>query len=956
MIGANGPQILPAHLEYLRGEGLLDATIDMAGITSVTDPEVMRAELRWETIGPKPPVPALRFSYPGTDYVRYRPDSPRVERHRDRKVKYEAPRGIPPRIYVPRDVNSAIGDPAEPLYLLEGEKKALVANQLGMAAAAAPGVNTFHQKRERQSDEGPVLHGDLGALVPRGRKTVILFDSDIDANPNVMNAAVRLASMLRAVGSDSCIAFLDSDRGQKLGLDDAYNRGGRDGQALRARVVDATRPTDPQANLVEWLAKRWRAWSLERQQLELNRAIPFACQQDPDQKAMWVNEAARLLGRKVRDLKALLKTTTFARHSQNADDEDDSDGWMGAPGFFIVADGPRAGLWKNHESKDPTPITSAPINIVAIGIAEDQTVYSAVRFKHRDREVVRRVPRLQLSSPEIIELAAHGAPVQQANRPVVQMFLQRQEQFHKHRIPEVQVFTKPGWTRDLGSYVFGRKVIGSEGWPILETGDKVLDAQEARGRIESYLDLCREARRKSPVARVFWAAGYAGPILRLIGRRSFALSVWSNSGGGKSAAQALAVSPWGRPEGLKITGDATSTAMEAALAQYRDNVLWIDDTQQTRNQQILDLLAYQVGGETGRARGTAGGGMQAIRDWVVVATISGEHPLLRAGSAKGARNRTVEFREVPFASPEFAASLHRELAQHHGHTGPSFIQGLIDRYIRPSETFRLRKTFDEFARDLADRPDETTLHIAALCLADYLAQTIVLGEPAEVAHAAALTTGREIRALARNAPDSAVDPVDAGYDAILGLISENELALEGGSQRRIGAFIEPDKVDPRESKGRRVVAIMRGPLVELARKHEFNVEEVMAGLRDRGDLIPGDSNHMTRHTSELGPQRPRAYWIVLPYAAASAETKPAQPPSPATPVKKRRSVADIVVPPKSPAAHASNPTAPGESGSDERGGLRADPADGTSGPAGTPHSSGTSHGGDGGAEGGGTNG
>ena len=125
--------------------------------------------------------------------------------------------------------------------------------------------------------------------------------------------------------------------------------------------------------------------------------------------------------------------------------------------------------------------------------------------------------------------------------------------------------------------------------------------------------------------------GYAPPLLRLLGLRSLLLSVWGPSHGGKSAGQALAMSAWGRPENLKLTGDLSTTAMEANLARCRDLITWVDDTQQTRSQALLEGMAYLVGGGAGRGRGTVTGGLRPINNWLSIGFVSGEHPLLKIG-------------------------------------------------------------------------------------------------------------------------------------------------------------------------------------------------------------------------------------------------------------------------------------------------------------------------------------
>jgi hypothetical protein len=83
---------------------------------------------------------------------------------------------------------------------------------------------------------------DMLEVPVEGRKVLILFDSDMLRNPNVQDAAQRLAEHLAGRGAEVWVAFLhDGPDGSKTGADDFFARGGTL-QELRL----LTRPYDPE--------------------------------------------------------------------------------------------------------------------------------------------------------------------------------------------------------------------------------------------------------------------------------------------------------------------------------------------------------------------------------------------------------------------------------------------------------------------------------------------------------------------------------------------------------------------------------------------------------------------------------------------------------------------------------------------------------------------------------------
>ncbi|RIK74928.1 MAG: hypothetical protein DCC68_22160 [Planctomycetota bacterium] len=120
--------LLPQHLDDLRGSGLSDATIAAARFYSETDPrEVARLLNRKrvdESLAPALVIPFFGLDGEPTDFARVKPDRPPVD-SKGKAAKYLQPSETPLRAYYPPRAIVLILNPAGPLIIVEGEKKAL---------------------------------------------------------------------------------------------------------------------------------------------------------------------------------------------------------------------------------------------------------------------------------------------------------------------------------------------------------------------------------------------------------------------------------------------------------------------------------------------------------------------------------------------------------------------------------------------------------------------------------------------------------------------------------------------------------------------------------------------------------------------------------------------------------------------------------------------------------------
>ncbi len=253
---ADTSRVLPQHLADLRKSGLTDVQIVACGFYSETDPHKVIAVLgaHLSTRGAAGYGACLVIPYFAPDgtptgYARLKPDRPRKDKKKDSKpVKYESPAGQPNRAYVPPGTRAALADAGVPLLVTEGEKKGAAADQHGFPCVALSGVWAWQLKRPKDEQGRGTgsreLIADLAAVVWKGRRVVIVFDSDIESNEQVKWAEWHFAEALREVGADVRVIRLPAGAGgEKVGLDDYLVAHGPD--ALRALVTTAPEPARP---------------------------------------------------------------------------------------------------------------------------------------------------------------------------------------------------------------------------------------------------------------------------------------------------------------------------------------------------------------------------------------------------------------------------------------------------------------------------------------------------------------------------------------------------------------------------------------------------------------------------------------------------------------------------------------------------------------------------------------
>ena len=120
-------------------------------------------------------------------------------------VKYLQPKGREPRLYFVAACLRGVVDGDEPLWLVEGEKKAIAVTQLGLPAVGFCGAEGWHRQGTT------ALLPDFDGLRLCNRILELVPDGDYQTNLDVKRAVQRLGGALLARGARPRVVLLPSE-------------------------------------------------------------------------------------------------------------------------------------------------------------------------------------------------------------------------------------------------------------------------------------------------------------------------------------------------------------------------------------------------------------------------------------------------------------------------------------------------------------------------------------------------------------------------------------------------------------------------------------------------------------------------------------------------------------------------------------------------------------------------
>lgn len=202
------------HYDDLKKSGLSDDAF-LDAIKSVS-PADMKKIFGYETCAKS----AYEIPYPETDYSRYKifyDESNKINPKTGKpRPKYLQRKGSGNHLYIPPRVKSILGDPSIPLYIAEGEKKALKACQENLYCIGLSGLWNWSSRNKINpsdpwdwgiGDKDKKLIQDFDLINFTGRTVYIVPDSDwLEPNKhghekNLKQAVWELAKKLQERGA-----------------------------------------------------------------------------------------------------------------------------------------------------------------------------------------------------------------------------------------------------------------------------------------------------------------------------------------------------------------------------------------------------------------------------------------------------------------------------------------------------------------------------------------------------------------------------------------------------------------------------------------------------------------------------------------------------------------------------------------------------------------------------------
>jgi len=218
------PRLLKEHLEHLQNSAISLEVIQERGYKSALGKKPLK-EAGFSNAQQR--APGILIPLHGVEGKvighQYRPDNPREDAKRKRPVKYENPTGSSVRVDVPPRCQANLGNPAVPLWITEGVKKA---DALASASACAIGLTGVWGFKGKNLLGGTTILADFDYIALKERLVYIIFDSDSTSNPQVAMALRRLAEHLKRKGAGVRILDIPSaDPDKKVGADDYLAQG-----------------------------------------------------------------------------------------------------------------------------------------------------------------------------------------------------------------------------------------------------------------------------------------------------------------------------------------------------------------------------------------------------------------------------------------------------------------------------------------------------------------------------------------------------------------------------------------------------------------------------------------------------------------------------------------------------------------------------------------------------------
>lgn len=174
-----------------------------------------------------------------------------------------------------------------------------------------------------------------------------------------------------------------------------------------------------------------------------------------------------------------------------------------------------------------------------------------------------------------------------------------------------------------------------------------IESIKENGDYTIWKEYIKKLRKNSVTLRFMMASSFASVLVKIFKLNTFIVHLWGRSGNGKTVAEMICASIWGKPDNNFISNlSNTSIANERLCNFYRNMPILLDELQIAKARyKSFDELIYILTEGKGKERGTVDNGMREQTMWQTIVILNGEEPITSDTSKEGVKNRVIEINE-----------------------------------------------------------------------------------------------------------------------------------------------------------------------------------------------------------------------------------------------------------------------------------------------------------------------
>lgn len=384
---------------------------------------------------------------------------------------------------------------------------------------------------------------------------------------------------------------------------------------------------------------------------------------------------------------------------------------------------------------------------------------------------------------KILKLADDGVQVTAITAPLLVKYLADLEALNPTRITEKVSTSRLGWVHgtDVDGHRFSQ-FLPYQADVIFDSEQNVkflFDSIKTHGDRDKWYKMVKELRAKrQPEFLINLAASFASALVEPVGVMPFVVSLWGESGKGKSVIHSICASVWANPgEGKYIIGSrATNVGTEVLLNILNSLPLIIDDTATIKRQYDGDFsnLIYTWCAGKGKIRSNQYITVNAIASWANCILVNGETSLVDEYTQGGAINRVIDV-EMPgeaLIDRKLAAKVLKVIENNYGYAGDEFIYQITSMGFED-----IIAAYNEFGEKIeaaskkqgVEKEDKQIVPMALILTADYLIEKYLFNDGVQIDVDQAIV-------YLKNKGDISEDK--RAYEYLMNIIAENAFRFD----------------------------------------------------------------------------------------------------------------------------------------------------------------------------------